>query len=187
MEELINFVEEYFHWEIDNYPDLEIDIANQNLSLHEKILLYKYTEDAYEYLNVNLRDGIGNSMILEYERHLNTVLSKLPDYAQVVYRGIYLNETQIQRYTDAFQNNQDIQEDSFISTSKSRTTATELTGGNTLFRIISHHGKNIEQFSYHGSNSADNEEEILFASKTQFRILAVTNEDDLTLITMEEL
>lgn len=58
--------------------------------------------------------------------------------------------------------------------------------GNVMFRIVSKTGKEIEEISKYGIDS-QNEFEILFLPNTRFNILAVTKENDYTLVTMEEI
>ncbi len=57
-------------------------------------------------------------------------------------------------------------------------------GGNTLFIILSKHGKNIEEISKYGPSQ--NEKEVLFVYKTRFNVLELTKSNDKTFIKMEE-
>jgi len=47
-------------------------------------------------------------------------------------------------------------------------------------------GKEIEEFSFFGNKSPQNEKEVLFKSKTQFRVLEVNESDTVIKIMLEE-
>lgn len=72
-------LEEY----VNEYLEKEITIVERFnhaypfLSLYEKAIIYKYTEDGYENLNELLRNSNGVN-INEFGIHLKNVLEKIP-------------------------------------------------------------------------------------------------------------
>lgn len=154
------------------------------LSVFEKAIIYKYSNDGYENINEHLRINKGRKNT-EFGKLLDLALSKLSDYEGLVYRGVNLNKNELSRYKEALRLSQFISEYSFISTSKSRLIAMEYRG-NTLFRIYSRTGKEIDKIAKFGEYSPSNEKEVLFRLNRSFKVLEVTNQVDYTLITMEE-
>jgi hypothetical protein len=110
---------------------------------------------------------------------LKTTLEKLPDHQGVVHRTVNLTRKEIKVYKSAI--GEVIIEPQFISASKSPLVARTLPKFTAKFRIISSHGKSIEDISYMPS-----EEEILFCAGTSFRVLEVTEHKGYVLIVMEE-
>lgn len=154
------------------------------LTIYEKAVIFKYSNDGYQDLNEKLRIHKGENTT-EFGKILVEALSKLKHFEGVVYRGVNLLKYELEKYTEAFANNVDVSEPTFISTSKSRLVAMSYRG-NTLFRIYSRRGKEIEKIAKFGSSS-QNEKEVLFAPNSRFNILDVTTESNYTLITMEEI
>ncbi len=134
-------------------------------------------------MNEDLRDGKDN----KYERYLNQALEKLPNYEEESYRGVALSQTKIDFYKKAEENDNEITEPAFISSSKSMRVAQSFSRGNTIFIIASKTGKEIEQFSFYGSQSPQNEKEVLFKSKSKFRVIKVNDSQNITLISLEEI
>lgn len=161
-------------------------IANVNslLSIEERTLIYKYTEDGYGKLNEALRISKGKNYT-DFGYYLDKTLAKLPSYEDILYRSADLSQFELQKYLDANKNNSILVEHSFISTSKSKTIAYGF-GKNCLFRMLSRSAKNIEEFSKYGSHHPQNEKEVLFRPNCKFRVLEVTKPDNYTLITLEE-
>jgi hypothetical protein len=128
---------------------LEIKNTDRNkncpeLTLCEKSIIYKYTNDGFEEINELLRNSKGKKNDT-FGKFLNFSLKKLPNFDGLVYRAAQLTKSEIDRYIVAFDNNTVIQEYSFISTSKSRLTAMSYRG-NVVFRISSRTGKDIEKY-----------------------------------------
>lgn len=159
--------------------------AHEELSLYDKAIIYKYSEDGYESLNESLRGSKGKRKG-EYCELLEQALNKLPNYQGLVYRGAKLTKKEIKVYQDGLTNGNAITEHAFISTSRSQLIAGAWIK-NCLFTIYSKSGKQIENIAYFGIDSAQNEKEILFRPNTEFKVLEVTKLDIFTLITMEEL
>jgi NAD:arginine ADP-ribosyltransferase len=179
---LTKYVNERFASILKQIKTKHIGTTITQLTDHEKVLVYKYTLDAYEDLNEDLRAGKES----EFELYLNAVLVKLPDFKDLVYRGSALSKAQIARYQTALEQKEKLTELGFTSASKSRQVAEMFSKGNTIFRIISKTGKAIEELSFHGVQSPQNEKEVLFRSKTNFKVLGVKEENGKFLITLEE-
>jgi len=168
----------------------EIENSERNnvvsmLSVFEKALVFKYSEDGYESLNEGLRilKGKNNS---EFGKLLRLTLRKLPNYVNVVYRSAKLTEAEMQRYQEAFESDDLIREYSFVSTSRSRAAAM-MWNGSVLFRILSKTGKEIEGIAKYGIFSGQNEKEVLFMPNLKFRVVGIRKDKDYTLISLEEI
>lgn len=112
-------------------------------------------------------------------------MTKLPDFEGLVYRGVNLTRKELLKYIVANRVNEVLIEPTFISTSKSRLIAMEF--GNTLFRIFSRTGKDIEKIAKFGTYSPPNEKEVLFKPNRRFRVLEVLDQGASILISMEEM
>lgn len=168
---------------------LEVTNSNRNndfpeLSLYEKSIIYKYTNDGFEDINESLRSSEGK-IFNDFGTFLNRSLNKLPNFDGLVYRAAQLTEAEIERYRVANRDNSILKECSFMSTSKSRLIAMAYRG-NVVFRISSRTGKDIEKISKFGEYGFGNEKEVLFRANRKFKVLELINESDYTLITMEE-
>ncbi len=170
--------------EISEIKNSNRNIENFELSVYEKALIYKYSNDGYEIVNENLRKSKGKKLD-EFGKLLNKTLAKLPNFDGVVYRGANMTTQELQRYKEAVTKNKILKEYSFVSTSKSRLIAMAFKG-NTLFRIYSRTGKEVEKIAKFGLHGTSNEKEVLFRPNRNFIILEVAKELDYTLITMEE-
>lgn len=155
------------------------------LSIYEKAIIYKYSSDGFEDVNEILRKSQGIE-INDFATYLDHSLSKLQNFEEIVYRGVNLSKIELENYKIHFEENRNIIENCFVSTTKSRLIATSFLG-NVLFRILSRTGKEIEKISKFGTTGFPNEREVLFSYKKQFRILGIENEAAVTLITMEEI
>ncbi len=171
------------------YPGALQEVIRQNigeelpfLSIYEKTLVYEYTNEGYENLNETLWAGKES----EFERYLNAVLDKLPDYVGVVHRGTVLTKNEVERYILAFEQNSLITEPAFTSASKSILTAGVFSKGKVLFQIFSKSGKEIDTLSFYGRRSEQDEKEVLFKSKTQFLVGEVRVEGEKIFITLVE-
>jgi hypothetical protein len=154
------------------------------LSIYEKALIYKYSDDGFKETNEELRSS-GGKILSEFAKYLRNTLDKLGNFEGLVYRKVYLTITEYKRYEDYFKNSKALKEYSFISTTKSRLIAMEFEGTtsyvpNCLFRIQTKTGKDIELITKFA------EKEVLIQPNTKFRILDIRDEGDYKLITMEE-
>lgn len=146
---------------------LEIKNSNRDsdypeLTLHEKAVIYKYTNDGFEEVNEILRKSEGK-MINDFGKFLNRSLKKIKSFDGLVYRAVQLTEKELERYIDAYKSKSNLKEYSFISTTKSRLIAMAYRG-NVVFRIYSKTGKDIEKLSKFGVYGNQNEKEVLFQS-----------------------
>jgi hypothetical protein len=150
--------------------------AYNELSFEEKVIIYAYSDNYYEDLNEQLRDSKGTKL-KPFGHYLRTALSKLPNYVGLVFRGVDMDNSSLQRY----QEDAIITEYSFLSTSQDPKIADQFKK-NVFFTIFSDTGKVIEKVS-----KRPIEHEVLFVNNTEFKVLDVTKEGNSTLITMEEI
>jgi hypothetical protein len=144
------------------------------LTVYEKAIIFKYSEDGYFDLNEKLRLSEGKD-ISDFGILLDECLSKLPDYQGRVYRGVDLSKYDLKRYSEAFQNNILITESFFISTSESQL-ASRMFGRNVQFQIISKTGKSIREITKF------EEKEILFRYNITFEILDISPKQDVIIL-----
>jgi hypothetical protein len=155
----------------------ELDIIRRDfqhvlpeLSDEAKTIIYKYTDED-DVFNTHINKALrASSSLLEnaFARHLNKVLRQLTRYKGVVYRGTFLSTIDLIRYQDAFENKTILYEPSFLSASLS--TGIAKTYGDILFEIFGKTCTLIEKVSKFGSQSVDNEREVLFQAGTSFRV-----------------
>jgi len=179
---LVKYVHEYLEFELKS---VSIGLVASDLSMEERTLIYKYSEDGYESANRSLRKSSGQTHT-EFGKFLETTLKKLPDYKGLVYRSANLNPAELDRYVQAYHKNAILVEHSFISTSTSYDIA-NFFGGNCRFEILSKTGKEIALYAKYGLNSGQNEYEVLFRPNRKFTVLQVTKMSGHTLIIMEEI
>lgn len=183
MKNLKKYVQTHLKTELDIIRNSETANTLPELSLEEKAIIYKYTNDGY-YVNETLRESHGEKS-LPFANHLNTALSKLPSYNSVVYRGLEFTSSRLEKYRVAFKKNEPIIEHSFTSTSANRRIALQY--GTLILRIFSKTGKFIENISKFGIDSPLNEREVLFTKGTQFFVLDIKDETPYFIITLEEI
>ena len=138
-----------------------IDVFTE-LSVFEKAIIYKYSDNGYEDLNEKLRENQGMNMPL-FGKFLDESLSKLPDFKGFVFRGIDLSKTEFKRYQDIFDENKFLTENFFISTSQSRFIGNQF--GTTRFEIFVKRGKSIEQIAKY-----NDEKEVILRYNSTFVI-----------------
>jgi ADP-ribosyltransferase exoenzyme len=157
--------------EIENSPRLNV---LTDLTVYEKAIIYKYSEDGYLDLNERLRVSEGKD-ISTFGVLLDECLSKLLDYQGRVYRGVDLSKHDLKRYLYAFENNLLITESFFISTSESQL-ASRMFGRNVQFQIISRTGKSIAEITKF------EEREVLFRYNITFEILDISPKHDVIIL-----
>ena len=171
----------------------ELDIVQRDFStvlpalLDEyKTLIYKYTDedDAYNILINKLLRTEHGLIIPIFAQFLTSALKELSNHRDVVYRGAFLTKRDIERYENALETATEITEHSFLSASLSKGIAE--TYGNVLFKIFGKTCKLIENISKFGSQSVDNEREVLFQRDTSFKILDISKQGHYTIITLRE-
>jgi hypothetical protein len=138
--------------------------ALPELTVYEKAIIFKYSEDGYEDLNEKLRQSEGKD-ISNFGILLDECLGILPDYQNVVYRGEGLTDSELERYFLAFKHNEPLREYFFTSSSKSRLKAYEWCRekNRVLMEIFSFSGKAIEYTSKYPA-----EKEVLFRYNSDF-------------------
>lgn len=142
------------------------DFLNE-LTIFEKAIIYKYSEDGYDDLNEKLRVNKGNNISF-FGFLLAECLDKLPNFDEIAYRGVNLTPTEFRRYKDALENNDVIKEHFFLSSSSSIHIGNSY--GSTLFKIFSQKGKEIDKISKY-----PNEKEVVFRFNSKFRVFAIEN------------
>jgi ADP-ribosyltransferase exoenzyme len=155
--------------------------ALPELTVYEKAIIFKYSEDGYLDLNERLRLSEGKD-ISDFGIVLDECLSKLPDYQGIVFRGVDLPKHILDEYIAKLSNNEFVTETAFLSTSLKANEAYKY--GMTTLRIFSERGKFIGSISKY-----QNEKEILFRYNTTFEIIAVDfdKENNKYFISLEEL
>jgi len=139
MPSLENYARRYLADEIRAIQQGGQQHVTPELSLFEKAVIYKYSNDGYEGLNERLRRN-GGQINMPFGRYLYRALGKLPDFNDLVYRVVRLSAAQLAFYQNCFNLNAPVQERTFLSTSKSRLVAMQYTG-NALFRSTPRRGK----------------------------------------------
>ncbi|WP_259015364.1 ADP-ribosyltransferase [Emticicia fluvialis] len=148
------------------------------LSIHEKAVIYKYTEDGYESLNEQLRVSNGLN-ISEFGVHLKNALDKIPSEFNLAFRGVNLNKSQLKSYLEAYHSGELIGEHSFISASLNENLAWAF--GRVRFTILSRNWKNISIIAKHLD-----EKEVVLCYNKKFKVLSYDSENGYYEITLEE-
>jgi NAD:arginine ADP-ribosyltransferase len=170
----------------------ELDIIRRDfqhilpeLSDEKKAIIYKYTSDDEVFTQVNKILRYGKRLINnELANYLETALKELPNHKDLVYRGSYLSSLDVDRYEYALKNNTILVEYSFLSASLKKGIAESF--GDVLFKIFGKTCKLIEKVSKFGSQSVDNEQEVVFLSGTSFRVLEISRQQHYIIITLRE-
>lgn len=137
------YAKKYLSRDIDCIQNSDRNIELPNLTVYEKAVIYKYTEDGYENVNELLRSSKGMKSN-EFASVLNNSLTKIDNYEGQVFRCADLNVFELEKYVKAEKEGIPITEYTFISTTKSELTALAF-GKNTKFVIYSKTGKEIEK------------------------------------------
>jgi hypothetical protein len=168
--------------EIENSNRLNVLPA---LTVYEKAIIYKYSEDGYLDLNERLRISEGKD-ISSFGLLLDECLSKLPDYQGIVYRGVEMTYNELDKYRLAFIEERGVTEHFFLSTSESKEKAYEWCKGRyrVLFRILSKRGKLIKSIAKY-----EVEREVLFRYNSNFAVdnFIFHENNDIYFITITEL
>ncbi|RYU91051.1 ADP-ribosyltransferase [Emticicia agri] len=144
-------------------------------------MIYKYTDDGFESLNEQLRESKGEK-ISDFGEHLKNVLEKIPSEPEgnLAFRGAYLTQKQLDYYINAFNNDENIEEYSFISASTSELVAWQF--GKVRFRIFCDNWKNISPLA-----KFINEKEVVLCYGKKFRVLDYDFQNGIHEFTMIEL
>lgn len=181
-----DYAEKYLLQELREIRTSERMNVLKELSVYEKAIIFKYSDDGYESLNEKLRES-GGENIPELGMLLNECLDKLPNYYGYVYRGCELTKSELDVYILKYNNKETISEYSFLSTSKRRGIAYEYCRGkyNVMFEILCKHAKEIESIA---KNSI--EREVLFKNNSTFEVIRVdepTKDSTSYFITIKEI
>ena len=177
---------------IENFPDelekVRRDFADElpHLTDAEKTIIYKYSDDDFTFSGVNktLRNSEG-LVVPDFAKYLNSALWNLPNYKQITYRGIYLEDIYLEKYVKAFQNRTILTEYGFTSSSRDRMIAEGY--GDIFFKIIGKRGKSIEKVCKFGASNFENEEEVLFRKNTSFNVINMSKSRNLTIFNLIEI
>jgi hypothetical protein len=186
MKALNLFVHQNFQESFEIVRDSERANVLPMLTLEEKTIIYEYTNWEYLTVNSSLRESKGTN-VSKFAQYLDTVLSKLPNYKNVVHRGTELPESVLNVFKYAFLNNIPIIEHGFLSTSCSQIIANTGFYGDYLFEIFSKTGKLIEAIAKNGTYSYESEEEVLFRKSTHFKVVDISKKSKNTLIILNEI
>lgn len=144
----------------------EIKKLHPSVNTEEIATLKYYTVDLYGDLNRYLRKKLNGDEFLDTAiKVINNGLNKLESFDGIVYRGISIDITSVQKYFDAFKTGKSVIEPAFTSTSKNPAKAFD---GNAKFMIKSKNGKSVKDFSEY-----DEEDEVLFKNDSKFKILDI--------------
>ncbi len=154
--------------------------AAQGLNRAETDLVHSYTNDLFQNLNDDIREG--KKGVTEFVTNkLNSVLDKLPNSKGTVFRGISVNDPS--GFADSLKNSGSFKFDSFTSTTTSKSKAIEFTTKNksVVFEIGSKSGKNVAKLS-----SQKDEDEVLFKAGTRFKYVSHRTENGITYVKIKE-
>jgi ADP-ribosyltransferase exoenzyme len=153
----------YLENELKIIENSDRKIILPELTIFEKAIIYKYSEDGYQDLNEKLRISNGVNIPI-FGKLLSECLDKLPNFVDNIYRGVNLISKEYNRYLKAYLNDEIINEPFFISTSRSLFVGNQF--GNIHFEIFCRTGKNIESIAKHPL-----EKEILLGNNCKFRVV----------------
>lgn len=179
MKNLKKYVQTYLKTELDIIRNSETANTLTELSLEEKTIIYKYTNDGH-YVNELLHESKGIKTS-QYAKYLDYSLSKLPDFQGITFRGSDLTSYEIKKYHKALDEKVIIKEYSFLSTSRVKKQANQYRK-TVLFEIFSKNGKLIEKVS-----KFVNEQEVLFRKNSKFKVLSIEKIDSYVYITLIEI
>lgn len=165
MKSLKRFALKRLQSEIDIILQSERINALPELTLEEKAIIYKYTDDGH-YVNESLYESKGTK-VSEYAIYLDYCLSKLPNFEGITFRGSDLKPYEIEKYQKALDEKITITEYSFISASRIKKQADQYRR-TALFEIFSKNGKLIKKVS-----KFVNEQEVIFRKNSKFRVLGI--------------
>lgn len=181
--ELENYVNDKLSNELNVIRSSNRSLYEKNLTNYEKAVIYKYSNDGFEQLNEDLREGKANPQLGVF---LDICLEKLPDYEGICYRAIKCSKSSLERYYTAFEKGLLVHEKTFLSCSKSKLLALYFSES-PLFIILSKSGKSIENIAKFGIESGgQNEQEILFRLNSKFKVLDITEQDNKIIIKLEQ-
>jgi ADP-ribosyltransferase exoenzyme len=187
MRNLKKYAQKYLKTELEKIQNSEIANSSLELTLEEKAIIYKYTDDDFTHLGINkqLRDSQGQN-VTDFAKYLVHALSKIESYVGIVYRSTDLPELIFQQYQSALINRTNITEYAFLSATQLEYIAKKGYPNDFLFKIFSKNGKPIENISKFGKYSHDNEFEVVFIKGSQFKVLAIEKYQNHTLIVLKE-
>ena len=148
-------------------PDEHVDdIAMETHLTADKNLVYQYSKNCYRPINAVLYSPVNaDRKAVLLTQQLDRALCDFTEYDGITYRGLNLNPETLEKYMKAT----DITPPAFTSTSKKLHIACGFTE-NTLLKIRSKHGREIENLSNHWD-----EAEVLFRLNTKFKIISATH------------
>lgn len=179
MIKLKKFAQKHLQSEIEIILQSERNNALPELTLEEKAIIYKYTDDGH-FVNESLYESKGTK-VSEYAKYLDYCLSKLPNFEGITFRGSDLESFEIEKYQKALDEKMTITEHGFISASRIKKQANQYRR-TALFEIFSKNGKLIEKVS-----KFVNEQEVIFRKNSKFRVLGIEKIDSYVYITLREI
>ena len=157
---------------IESYQKVREAGDKYNLTEAEGAILHDYTKRGYLKLNRALRTKNITDSLRSYERILNAGLEKMPiNSEKTVYRATNLSEVLINKYKMDLKTGNTYVEKGFLSTSSNELASLVFADGNknypTFFEVVHKTGRSIDELSEYPEN------EVLFKSKTAFKIIEV--------------
>ncbi len=137
-----------------------------SLHIAEEGLIRHYTGPAHDALNTALKGGNLTPELLEFKNVLNGALDKLPNYQNIVYRGLGDIESIGAEFWTV---GQKIPNPAFVSSSTSANIAEQymaFRGGNVVLKIESKTGKLIQEASL-----LPLDKEVLFRTGREFEVI----------------
>jgi len=92
LEALQKYAETHLKKEVDIVKNSARNDEVTSLTVFDKAVIYKYSDDGYLYLNEDLRKSNG-AELSEFGIFLEEALSKLPNFKGLTYRKVYLTQT----------------------------------------------------------------------------------------------
>jgi hypothetical protein len=160
------YANKYLENELKIIENSDRKIISPELTIFEKAIIYKYSEDGYQDLNEKLRISQGANIPI-FGKLLSECLDKLPNFLRNVYRSTNLTDEEYNRYLMANLNDKLIIESFFISASRSQLIGNQF--GNFRFEIFSQTGKCIESIS-----KFSDEKEVVFNYNTTFKVVSIS-------------
>ena len=90
----LTYVTTHLQSELKIVKNGPIALVESPLTLEERTLIYKYSEDGYETVNRSLRNSKGKNNT-KFGNLLECILKKLPDYKGLVYRSVDLKTEEL--------------------------------------------------------------------------------------------
>ena len=156
------------------------------LTLDEKALIYCYTDEGSKALNRALK-RYASAATLPFAQDLAAALAKLPAYRGEAFHGADFSEDELAYYQACWRAGIEVVWQTFVSATMDQAIA-ERYAENVLLALYSRSGRELEELSAHGKHTPRflNEHEVVFSPGARFLVEDISQEGDLTVITLLE-